>query len=65
MHLKNSKYLGPSVYVLGLRDLLTKSIKNTLDAFKDILFDIHKVYYNKGIGDVSQDVLLSLEKFNT
>ena len=53
-----------NMYVLGLRDLLTKSGKHTLDAFKDILFDIDKVYYKEGIGDGFSRHLLSCEKYN-
>ena len=48
------------LYALGLRDLLTKSGKDILDAFKQILFDIDKIYYNPEIGDVSQDIPLIL-----
>ena len=48
------------LYVLGLRDLLTESGKDTLDVFKQILFDLDKLYYDEGIGDVSQDILFHL-----
>ncbi|XP_033731138.1 uncharacterized protein LOC117320739 [Pecten maximus] len=33
-------------YVLGLRELVTKSGKDTLQAFKEILFDLDQRYYN-------------------
>ena len=49
-----------TLYILGLRDLLTKGGKDTLDVFKDILSDLDKVYYKPEIGDVSQDVLFHL-----
>ena len=48
------------LYVLGLRDLLTKSGKDTLDVFKLILFDLDKLYYDEGIRNVSQDILFHL-----
>ena len=48
------------LYVLGLRDLLTKGGKDTLDVFRDILSDLDKVYYKPEIGDVSQDILFHL-----
>ena len=53
---------GPDskLYVLGLRDLLTKGEKDTLDVFKDILYDLDKVYYKPEIGNVSQDILFQL-----
>ena len=53
---------GPDskLYILGLRDLLTKGGKDTLDVFKDILSDLDKVYYKPEIGDVSQDILFHL-----
>ena len=53
---------GPDskLYVLGLRDLLTKGGKDTLDVFKDILSDLDKVYYKPEIGDISQDILFQL-----
>ena len=53
---------GPDskLYVLGLRDLLTKGGKDTLDVFKDILSDLDKVYYKPEIDDVSQDILFHL-----
>ena len=53
---------GPDskLYVLGLRDLLTKGGKDTLDVFKDILYDLDKVYYKPEIGDVSQDILFQV-----
>ena len=49
-----------NMYVLGLKDLLTKSGKDTLDTFRDILFDMDTVYYKEGKGDVSQDILYQL-----
>lgn len=38
-------YTG-NLYVLGLRELVTKSGKDTLDTFKEILFDLDQRYYD-------------------
>ena len=40
------------LYVLELRDLLTKSGKDTLDVFKQILFDLDRLYYDEGVGEM-------------
>ena len=48
-----------SPYVLGLRDLLTKSGHDTLATLKDILWDIDKCYYS-GKNEASQNLLFHL-----
>ena len=45
-------------YVLGLREMATKSAQDTLDIFKDILFDLDKQYYSCGLS--SQNILFQI-----
>ena len=47
-------------YVVGLRDLVTKSARDTLDTFKQILWDIDKIYYKPSNNLASQNLLFNL-----
>ena len=47
-------------YVVGLRDLTTKSAKDTLDTFKQILWDLDKVHYNPDNNITSQNLLFHI-----
>ena len=47
-------------YLVGLRDLATKSAKDTLDVFKEILWDIDSVYYKPSNNTVSQNLLYQI-----
>ena len=47
-------------FVVGLRDLTTKSAKDTLDVFKQILWDFDKIYYKPTNSVASQDLLYHL-----
>ena len=46
-------------YVVGLCDLSTKSVKDTLDTFKQITWDLDKVYYNPNNNLTSQNLLFT------
>ncbi|KAK3096973.1 hypothetical protein FSP39_005288 [Pinctada imbricata] len=46
-------------YVLGLRELTTKSAKDTLDTFKEILFDLDNRYYTSQ-NLISQNILFHI-----
>lgn len=49
-----------NTYVLGLRELVTQSGKDTLDTFKEILFDLDQRYYDaKNL--VSQNILYHIK----
>ena len=51
-------------YILGLRDLLTKSGQDTLNTLKEILWDIDQLYFNAANEDcppsISDDILFHL-----
>lgn len=47
-------------YVVGLRDMLTKSAKDTLDVFKEILWDLDKLYYKGTNNPTSQNLLFNV-----
>lgn len=47
-------------YLVGLRDLATKSAKDTLDVFKEILWDVDKVYYTPTNNITSQNLLFQI-----
>ena len=47
-------------FVVGLRDLVTKSAKDTMDTFKQILWDIDQIYYSPNKNVALQDILFHL-----